>query len=153
MKYRNGHLALASALFSASALLALLNHSPTVHGSQPATSEVSHPDAVGAEFRGCESARMCRFWIKSSTPSTESLHVVRPNGVFAGTDSDATSIAVRNRLNSLMSNMIHQYKRIDLQDLRKLDDGTFAATVIVDGIELSADPIVRDLMPHRFDSR
>lgn len=148
MKSRNRDLALALAVafFSISALLALLNHSPAVHGAQPATSEVSHPDAVAAEFRGCESARTCRFRIESSTPLTESLHVVRPNGVFAGKTKDATAIALRNRLNSLMSNMIHQYKHIELQDLRKLDDGAYAATVKVNGMDLSTDPILKDLM-------
>ena len=146
MKSRNRHLALAVEFFSTSALLASLNYSPAVHGGQPATSEVSHPDAVPAEFRGCESARTCRFWIESSTPVNESLYVVRPNGVSTGMDGDATAIAVRNRLNSLMSNMIHQHKRIELQELRKLDDGTYAATVKVNGMDLSADPILNDLM-------
>ena len=45
-----------------------------------------------------------------------------------------------------MSNMIHQHKRIELQELRKLDDGTYAATVKVNGMDLSADPILNDLM-------
>ncbi len=61
-------------------------------------------------------------------------------------DGDATAVAVRNRLNSLMSNMIHQHKHIELKDLRKLDDGAYAATVKVDGIDVSADPILNDLM-------
>jgi len=146
MKSRNKHLALAADIFSTSALLALLTYSPAVHGGQPATSEVSHPDAVAAEFRGCESARTCRFRIESSTPLTEALHVVRPNGVVTGTDRGATAIAVRNRLNSLMSNMIHQHKRIELRDLRKLDDGTYAASVKINGMDLSADPILNDLI-------
>lgn len=45
-----------------------------------------------------------------------------------------------------MSNMIHQYKHIELQDLRKLDDGAYAATVKVNGMDLSTDPILKDLM-------
>ena len=45
-----------------------------------------------------------------------------------------------------MSNMIHQHKRIELQDLRKLDDGTYAATVKVNGMDVSADPILNNLM-------
>ncbi len=60
--------------------------------------------------------------------------------------SDATGIAVRNRLNSLMSNMIHQHKRIELRDLRKLEDGAYAATVKVNGMDLSTDPSLSDLM-------
>ena len=146
MKSRNRHLALADALFFTSAFLALLNHSPAARGAQPATSKVSHPDTVRAEFRGCESARTCRFRIESSTPVNESLHVVRPNGVSTGKDTDATAIAVRDRLNFLMSNMIHQHKRIELQELRKLDDGTYAATVKVNGIDLLADLVLNDLM-------
>ena len=143
MKSRNGHLALATELFSIGAVLASLSNSPLVHGAQPATLEVRHPDAVPADFRGCESARTCRFRIESPTPLTESLHVVRPNGVLVG-DGDAN--AMRNRLNFLMSNMIHQHKRIELQELRKLDDGTYAATVKVNGMDVSADPILNDLM-------
>ena len=61
-------------------------------------------------------------------------------------DGDATAIAVRDRLNSLMSNMIHQHKRIELQDLRKLDDGTYAASIKVNGIDLRADPTLKELM-------
>ena len=45
-----------------------------------------------------------------------------------------------------MSNMIHQHKRIELQELRKLDDETYAATVKVNGIDLLADPMLNDLM-------
>ena len=63
-----------------------------------------------------------------------------------GKDTDATAIAVRDRLNFLMSNMIHRHKRIELQELRKLDDGTYAATVKVNGIDLLADPMLNDLM-------
>jgi hypothetical protein len=105
MKYRNKPLSLAAVFFFSSALLALLNDSTEVHGAQPTKAEVSHPTAVLAEFRGCESSRTCRFRIESSTPSTESLHVVRPNGVSTGTGNDATAIVVRNRLNALMSNI------------------------------------------------
>jgi hypothetical protein len=142
MKSRKKHLALAAAIFCSSALLAVLTHPPAVHGEQSATSEISRRDAVPAEFRGCESARTCRFWIEASKPFTESLLVVRPNGVIAG-DADAT--AARNRMNILMSNMIHQHKRIELQDLRKLDDGAYAASIEVNGMDLSEDPILVNL--------
>ena len=131
-----------SDLFRAS--LVLLSHSPAVNGAQPATAEALYPDAVPVEFRGCESTLTCRFRIESSTSSTESLHVVRPNGVSTGTDGDAN--AIRNRLNFLLSNMIHQHKRIELQDLRKLDDGALAATVKVNGTNLNADPVLNELM-------
>lgn len=52
---------------------------------------------------------------------------------------------MRDRLNALLANMIHQSKRIMLHDLRKLDDGTFAATVTVNGANLASDPIVLEL--------
>ena len=138
--------AAAAALFSASTLLALLNYSATARGAEPIPSDVSYSIPVPAEFRGCKSARKCRFRILSSTSLTESLLVVQPDGVSAGRDGGATDLAVRNRLNALMSNMIHQHKRIELQDLRKLDDGIYGATVKVNGMELSADPILKDLM-------
>jgi hypothetical protein len=58
---------------------------------------------------------------------------------------EAIAIAVRDRLNALLSNMIHQAKHIELHDLRKLDDGTFAATVTVNGIDLASDPVLAEL--------
>ena len=118
-----------------------------VRGAQPVSPEDSPDDTVAAEFRGCESARTCRFVVDSSTTFTNSLYVVRPNGVLVGDVPDANSIAIRNRLNSLMSNMIHQNKRIELQDLSKLDDGTYIANVKVNGIDLSADPLLIGLTP------
>ena len=96
---------------------------------------------VEAEFRGCDSAGWCRFWIESP----ESLVRVRPDGVPQSSVRDATSIAVRNRLNALLSNMIHQAKHIVLHDLHELDDGTYTATVTVTGVNLAADPILAEL--------
>ena len=58
---------------------------------------------------------------------------------------DGISIAVRDRLNALLASMIHQHKRIVLHDLRELDDGTFAATVTVNGVNLASDPILVEL--------
>ena len=58
---------------------------------------------------------------------------------------DAISIAVRDRLNTLLASMIHQSKRVVLHDLRELDDGTFAATVTVNGAKLASDPILLEL--------
>ena len=145
----NSYHATASAMCLLGALLA--NHSPALLSAQPATASVAHDPAVPAEFRGCESARLCRFWIESPALPTESMLMVRPNGVVIA--ADATGIAVRNRFNVLMSNMIHQYKSIELQDMRKLDGATYSATVIVDGVELSADPVVSDLIKQRPESR
>ena len=62
-------------------------------------------------------------------------------------DCLATShpVAVRDRLNALLASMIHQAKHIVLHDLRELDDGTFAATVTVNGQALVSDPILVEL--------
>ncbi len=58
---------------------------------------------------------------------------------------EATRIAVRDRLNALLASMIHQSKHIVLHDLRELDDGTFAATVTVNGQALASDPLLVEL--------
>jgi hypothetical protein len=97
-----------------------------------------HGGQVEAEFRGCEAAGWCRFWIYSPG----SLIRVRPDGVPQGNQNEATSIAVRNRLNALLSNMIHQAKHIELHDLHQLGDGTFTARVTVTGVNLATDPIL-----------
>ena len=98
-----------------------------------------------AQYRGCESAGWCRFWIEPLDPLAESLHRVRPDGVSRTTGIGATSIAVRDRLNALLANMIRQAKHIELHDLRELDDGTFAAIVTVNGVNLASDLILLDL--------
>jgi hypothetical protein len=142
MKSNRKLLALPAAVFFVSAIVGLLNLCPDVIGAQTVARDISLSDIVTAEFRGCESARMCRFRIESS----ELTYAVRPNGVLVEKDTDAKAVAVRNRLNSLMSNMIHQHKRIALLDLRKLDDGTYVATITVNGMDVSEDPILNDLM-------
>jgi hypothetical protein len=96
---------------------------------------------VEAEFRGCESAGWCRF----SIDSPASLIRVRPHGVPQTPGGDAISVAVRNRLNALLSNMIHQAKHIELHDLHELKDGTFAAAVTVTGVDVAVDPILVEL--------
>jgi hypothetical protein len=52
---------------------------------------------------------------------------------------------LRDRLNVLLSEMIHQAKHIVLHDLHQLDDGTFTATVTVNGVDLATDPILVEL--------
>jgi len=128
-------------LLPAAALLGLLSVPMTIRADPPA------PDApaVEAQFRGCESAGWCRFWIEPIRPPEESLYRVRPDGVGPMPGDDAISIAVRDRLNTLLASMIHQSKRIVLHGLRKLDDGTFAATVTVNGADLASDPILLEL--------
>jgi hypothetical protein len=143
MKNRNKRLSISAALFSIYALFGLPGYSVAADEVPRTGSEETGVNVVPAEFRGCESARACRFWIETLAPFTESLSTVRPNGVSPGTDGEAT--AIRNRLNFLMSDMIHQHKRIELQDLRKLDDGSYAATVKVNGTNLNADPVLNEL--------
>ena len=84
--------------------------------------------------------------------SPRSLLPVRPDGVYqtsggiSQTSGDyGTSIAIRDRLNALLSNMIHQAKHIVLLNLRKTDDGTFAATVIVNDADVATDPVLVEL--------
>ena len=145
MKSHYRHFGFGAVLFSTSAILASLLYSLDTDASPLDGSEAFYPVTVSAEFRGCESAYSCRFWIASSPSTFESLYVVRPNGLIIETHREVIAIAVRNRLNSLMSNMIHQHKRIELQNLRKLDDGAYAATIEVNGMDVSADSILVNL--------
>ena len=107
------------------------------------------PEAIEAEFRGCASAGWCRFWIESLDPLALSLYRVRPDGVSRMPGDNAIRIAVRDRLNALLANMIHQSKHIVLHDLRELDDGTFAATVTVNGADVASDGILLELQKKR----
>ncbi len=70
---------------------------------------------------------------------------VRPEGVPQISGDEDIALALRDRLNALLASMIHQHKRIELHDLRELDDGTFAATITVNGAELAADPVLEKL--------
>jgi hypothetical protein len=108
---------------------------------------------VEAQFRGCDSAGWCRFWIEPLHPAQESLHRVRPDGVARMPGDAAIAIAVRDRLNALLADMIHQSKRIVLEDLRELDDGTFAATVTVNGANVESDPILLELREKRSSTQ
>lgn len=131
-------------LAAAAALLGLLSVPMTI-GAEPSAPHPGHAAAVEVQFRGCESAGWCRFWIEPPHPLADSLHRVRPDGVSRMPGDDAISTAVRDRLNALLASMIHQSKHIVLHDLRELDDGTFAATVTVNGMTLASDPILLEL--------
>jgi hypothetical protein len=131
-----GLTSLMQSLLRASSMLGLLSISMTIYAQTP---------AVEGQFRGCAAAGWCRFWIEPLTASTEPLHRVRPDGVVQVLDGDALSIAVRDRLNALLANMIHQAKHIVLHDLRALDDGTFAAKVTVNGVDVASDPTLLEL--------
>jgi hypothetical protein len=109
------------------------------------TLAVRQAGSMSAQFRGCETAGWCRFWIESLDPLAQSLHRVYPDGVPETGGNDALAIAVRDRLNALLSSMVHQHKRIVLDDLRDRGDGTFAATVTVNEANVAADPIIAEL--------
>ena len=126
------------------ALLGALALPIAAHPDWPAPG-VEHDASVDARFQGCEAAGWCRFAIEAPHPSSPSLYRVRPDGVVWTPGHDALSLALRDRLNALLASMIHQHKRIVLHDLRELDDGTFAATVTVNGHALASDPILLEL--------
>jgi hypothetical protein len=129
----------ATSLVSAVTVLLVLLGAPTT--ALPETS--AHAATVEAQFRGCDAAGWCGFWIESLHPVAQSLLRVRPDGVVQMRDDEAVS--VRDRLNALLANMIHQAKHIVLRDLRELEDGTFAATVSVNDIDLASDPVLLEL--------
>jgi len=117
---------------------------PTVLPAQTPASPQTGSAVQEAQFRGCDTAGWCRVWIEAPDPA-RSMVRVRPNDVVRMSGDDALSTAVRNRLNALLSDMIHQAKHIDLNDLRKLDDGTYSATITVTGIALASDPVLVEL--------
>jgi hypothetical protein len=133
-----------SLLVTCAALIGLLSM-PFAVGAQAPASGSGNAITVQAQFRGCVSAGWCRFWIEAPDPAGPSLYRVWPDGVRRIPGSDPVAAALRDRLNALLSNMIHQAKRIVLHDLRRLEDGTFAATVTVNGVDLASDPLIVEL--------
>lgn len=109
-------------------------------------------EPVTAQFCGCESAGWCKFWVEPRDALQEPVRRVRPDGIPEMRGDDAISIAVRDRLNAMLSSFVHQHKRIVLYDLRELDDGTFAATVTVNESELESDPILQELLVKRGEA-
>lgn len=105
---------------------------------------------VPAQFRGCDAmAGLCRFWVDPRETADEPLHRVRPRGIPEMRGNDAISIAVRDRLNALMSSFVHQHKRIMLYDLRRLEDGSFEAEITVNESPLGDDPPLQALAAGR----
>jgi hypothetical protein len=136
-------------LAASAALFGVLFAASTATGAGAPTIDSRNSRPVEAEFRGCDAAGYCRFWVEPIPAAAESLLRVRPDGISGGisrTSGDyGISIAIRDRINALLSNMIHQAKHIVLLDLRKLDDGTFAATIIVNDANLTSDPVLQEL--------
>lgn len=139
---RGINLRLTSRGAALAALLGLLSAPTAARAERPEHS--TRAEAFQAEFRGCESAGWCRFSIESLDPLAPPYRV-RPDGVWPVRCDETTCIALRNRLNELLAGMIHQHKHIVLHDLRRLDDGTFAATVTVNGQALAVDPTLMEL--------
>ncbi|MEX0957675.1 MAG: hypothetical protein WDZ63_00155 [Burkholderiales bacterium] len=104
-----------------------------------------HPGPLPAEFRGCDAAGSCHFVFETSVLPAVPPHRVRPDGVPHGAPDDIVAIAVRDRLNALMSSMIHQHKRIVLHDLRALGDGSLAARITVNEADVARDPVLLEL--------
>jgi hypothetical protein len=132
-------------LAASAALLGFLFVVPMANGAEPPAANSQDSTSVEAEFRGCYAAGYCRFWVEPNSPTAESLLPVRPDGISQTSSDYGISIAIRDRLNALLSNMIHQAKHIVLLDLRKLSDGTFAATVIVNDADLASDSVLVEL--------
>jgi hypothetical protein len=137
-------LSVSPSLLAVAALLGLLSVPLTI-SADPSAPHPARTEPLEAEFRGCDSAGWCAFRIESLHPSEESVLRVRPDGVARMPGDTAISIAVRDRLNALLANMIHQSKRIELHGLHELDDGTFAATITVNGANPASDPILLEL--------
>ena len=131
-------------LLAAGALVVLISTPITICAAPPEPQPM-YAEPLKAKYRGCESGGWCRFWIESLDPRAQSLFRVYPDGVPRAFGNAAVSIAVRDRLNVLLVNMVHQYKRIVLHNLREVEDGMFAATIIVNEAKLASDPILLEL--------
>jgi hypothetical protein len=127
---------LAIATLGSALLLASTGHSEMVPG-------------VPAQFRGCDSAGWCKFWIQPDNALEDPVHRVRPLGIPEMRGGDAVSIDVRDRLNALMSSFVHQHKRIVLYGLRRLGDGTWTAGITVNESPLEDDPALHELLARR----
>lgn len=94
-----------------------------------------------AQFRGCDIEGACLFWFERPGDTAPSLHRVHPRGIAPAQRGND----LRDRLNALLADMIHQHKRIELVDLRTADDGLLTATILVTGIDLVSDPQLQQL--------
>jgi hypothetical protein len=133
-----------TALLAAAALLAPVWALLAGGTDTPALLSQTEPPAE-ARYRGCDAEGWCLFQIESQQPLARQVVRVRPEGVAQAAASDPIALELRNRLNALLASMIHQSKQIVLRDLRPLDDGTFAAAITVNGVELAEDPLLVEL--------
>lgn len=100
----------------------------------------AYEEGLSAQFRGCD-VRVCRFMIAAEDPSRAQRIDVHPRGVVTG-DTPTRALAIRDRLNALLSNMIHQHKRIELFDMNGREDGSFDAMIVVNGENVAHDAIL-----------
>ncbi|UCH49008.1 MAG: hypothetical protein JSU95_04225 [Betaproteobacteria bacterium] len=110
-----------------------------------AETQAKASESFAVRYRGCQSGGWCRFEIETAASGTQSLYRVYPDGIARDAENQAVAIAIRNRLNALLANMIHQYKHVELRELRSVGEGYFAAIVIVDGNDVASDPILLEL--------
>jgi hypothetical protein len=103
-------------------------------------------DEVEARYAGCDSAGWCRLWIEPPHSASQTLYRIRPEGVPYAFGGNATAPSVRDRLNILLASMIHQHKRIVVRAIHDLDDGTHAATVLVNGSDVASDLVLQELL-------
>ena len=132
-------LALAQRIAVGTLCCLIQSHVPAGSVSAPDQEQVQE-----AQFRGCESAGWCRFKVVAGEPG-DALVRVRPRGVAYPVEQIDHAIGVRDRLNALLSDMIHQAKRIELHGLRRLADGTSSAMITVHGIDVSDDAEIQAL--------
>lgn len=126
------------------AAIATLPASVIAFANAPAARTV-HAGPLAAQFRGCVAAGWCRLQLDTREVHASAALRVRPDGVPTARGSDGVAVAIRDRLNALLSSMIHQHKRIVLYDLRELDDGSFAARVVVNEADVALDPALAAL--------
>lgn len=131
-------------LLPSAALLSSLCIALAAHADSPAP-DATRSVPVTAQFRGCETAGWCRFWVESLDPLAQSLHRVYPQGMPETGGNQELAIAVRDRLNALMSSFVHQHKRIVLYGLRERGDGTWTANITVNESALTEDPELQAL--------
>lgn len=124
-------------------LLALTALNLTLQCSSLAAVEFAR--VTDAQFRGCDAAGWCDFHIETPGDVRGIVVRVRPDGV-ALPSRDADRVALRNRLNALLVDMIHQYKSIELRHLREQEDGVHAAQVIVNDADVAGDRVVQELL-------
>ncbi len=98
--------------------------------------------AAQVAFRGCDDTRSCRFALASSSAIHGELIRVVPDGVGWRDADDATARAVRDRLNALLSSMIHQHKRVQLHGLRSTQGNGYAARITVNGADVADDSVL-----------